>query len=593
MVPSEELREAADAGAGLHREARVPPPRRSSPTSSSPLFRGGARGTSTLLAQTLYVSGHHRRVLHLLQRTKLIEMDGRFRYLGAKCLAACQLWDECLEMLGDGEGEDPATLQEQGLESPELKGCKINMYSAFCLLRGKVYLALENRPKAVQWLRASVASDPFCHEAFSLLVEGHLLTAEQEQQLLSSIAFPDSARWLELVYRCQCKSYGQETLMEGYLTELEPSSSSSEAPKQEPPGPSPSAAAAAATGTPSPPSSSSSSPFDLTGNSDVVSCRANWLYHQGRYQECHALTTGLLGSDPYDTGCLPTHLAAALQLNRKNELFIRGHRLVEEYPDSAVSWFAAGCYHTCVRQHSTARRYFGKCTALDQSFAPAWVAFGGAFAELDESDQAVSAYRTAARLFPGLHHPVLGIAMEYQRMNNLSLAKEMFLQVKAICPTDALVCNELGVLLYREGQHREAEEYLRRALDLVPKPTAPVWEPTLVNLGHALRKQQRFQEALGCYGDALGIAPSSPGTYVAIGYTNHLAGNLEEAIENYHKALGLRPEDSFAADMLAVAVEEECNAYSQELVRGGPASAAGLRAGSSASAGANKALLVS
>ena len=549
---------------------------------------GSEPGDVYLLAQTLYVSRQYRRVLHLLQRTKLVEMDGRFRYLGAKCLAECQLWDECLDMLGDGEGEDPKSLQEQGLESLELVGCKINMYSAFCLLRGKVYLALENRTKAVHWLKASVTSDPFCHEAFSLLVEGHLLTAEQEQQLLSSITFPENARWLELVYRCQCKSYGQETFMEGYLAELEPSSSSTpqqgprQQQEQQQPGPSP--PAAAATGIPS-----SSPSFDLTGNSDVVSCRADWLYHQGRYQECHTLTTGLLGSDPYDTGCLPTHLAAALQLGRKNELFIRGHKLVEEYPDSAVSWFAVGCYHTCVRQHSTARRYFGKCTSLDQSFAPAWVAFGGAFAELDESDQAVSAYRTAVRLFPGLHHPLLGIAMEYQRMNNLSLAKEMFLQVQAICPTDALVCNELGVLLYREGQHREAEEYLRRALDLVPKPTAPVWEPTLVNLGHVLRKQLRFREALDCYGAALGIAPSSPGTYVAIGYTNHLAGNLEEAIENYHKALGLRPEDSFAADMLAVAVEEECNAYSQELVRGGSASGAGHVGSSSA----GKVLLVS
>lgn len=37
---------------------------------------------------------------------------------------------------------------------------------------------------------------------------------------------------------------------------------------------------------------------------------------------------------------------------------------------------------------SQARRYFGKATALDRGFAPAWVAFGHAFAAQDESDQA-------------------------------------------------------------------------------------------------------------------------------------------------------------------------------------------------------------
>lgn len=35
--------------------------------------------------------------------------------------------------------------------------------------------------------------------------------------------------------------------------------------------------------------------------------------------------------------------------------------------------------------------------------------------------QAMAAYRTAARLFPGLHLPVLGMGMEYSAMNNLQV----------------------------------------------------------------------------------------------------------------------------------------------------------------------------
>ena len=41
----------------------------------------------------------------------------------------------------------------------------------------------------------------------------------------------------------------------------------------------------------------------------------------------------------------------------------------------------------------------------------------------------MAAYRTANRLFPGLHMPLMGMGMEYQRMNNLHLAEQMFLQV--------------------------------------------------------------------------------------------------------------------------------------------------------------------
>ena len=41
----------------------------------------------------------------------------------------------------------------------------------------------------------------------------------------------------------------------------------------------------------------------------------------------------------------------------------------------------------------------------------------------------MAAYRTAARLFPGLHLPLVGMGMEYQRMNNLHLAEQLFEQV--------------------------------------------------------------------------------------------------------------------------------------------------------------------
>ena len=62
-------------------------------------------------------------------------------------------------------------------------------------------------------------------------------------------------------------------------------------------------------------------------------------------------------------------------------------RLVEEYPERAVAWFGVGCYYMCTRQFDSARRYFGKSTALDPKFAPAWIGFGNAFAAQDESDQ--------------------------------------------------------------------------------------------------------------------------------------------------------------------------------------------------------------
>ncbi len=45
-------------------------------------------------------------------------------------------------------------------------------------------------------------------------------------------------------------------------------------------------------------------------------------------QECFALTSDLLERDPYALEAMPVHLAAALELGKKNELFLKAHKCV-------------------------------------------------------------------------------------------------------------------------------------------------------------------------------------------------------------------------------------------------------------------------
>lgn len=71
---------------------------------------------------------------------------------------------------------------------------------------------------------------------------------------------------------------------------------------------------------------------------------------------------------------------------------------MEEYPDRAVSWYGVACYYLCIGRYENARRYFGKATIVDASFAPAWLGFGHAFAAQDESDQVNAADISPAHL---------------------------------------------------------------------------------------------------------------------------------------------------------------------------------------------------
>ncbi|KAG1366329.1 hypothetical protein COCNU_13G001190 [Cocos nucifera] len=129
-----------------------------------------------------------------------------------------------------------------------------------------------------------------------------------------------------------------------------------------------------------------------------------------------------------------------------------------------------------------------KSTSLDETFAPAWIGSGNAHTALQEADQAMSAFRTAAHLFPGCHLPALYMGMECMQTHNFKLAEQVFLQAKAVCPFDPLFYNELGVVAYHMKEYQKAVQWFEMTLDHVASSLSDIWEPTLVNLAHAQRK---------------------------------------------------------------------------------------------------------
>eukprot|EP00698_Gefionella_okellyi_P008600 TRINITY_DN2138_c0_g1_i2.p2 TRINITY_DN2138_c0_g1~~TRINITY_DN2138_c0_g1_i2.p2 ORF type:complete len:259 (-),score=55.59 TRINITY_DN2138_c0_g1_i2:15-791(-) len=231
-------------------------------------------------------------------------------------------------------------------------------------------------------------------------------------------------------------------------------------------------------------------------------------------------------------------------------------------PGTALAWHAVGCYYLTLGKHEQARRALVRATAADGSFAPAWLAFGQAFAMADETDQALAAYRTAHRLFPGSPVPLLCVGIEYLRANNLALADQHFLSAREISPQDAYVLHELGVVAYKTGNYPYAQQMFEEALRCAVKLSGggtltPVWEPTVFSLGHAYRKQLLFVQALDQYQLALSLSPLNPSIYAAMGFAHHLNSNPRTAIDFYHKALAQKPDDAMISALLTRALDEE------------------------------------
>jgi len=299
------------------------------------------------------------------------------------------------------------------------------------------------------------------------------------------------------------------------------------------------------------------------------------LSREGRHHEAYALAKSVLDRDLFNMRLLPVYLSIAVKLRKKNEVFILGHKLMEKRPEDAESWYAAGCYYFITEQYASARNFFGKATSLNKMFAPAWVAFAHAFAMQSETDQAMAAYRTAARLFPGLPQPVLGMALEYARMNNLGLAQKMCSMAYAKNPHDAALLLESGVIAYRNAKYEEALQLLKKAVDAFHEADEDR-EVALVNLGHCYRKLGMFGQSIEILTRALALDAYQPGTYSALAYAYHLAGDPINAVDAYHKALSLHPEDPFATSMLEIALRESEPLTLDRLVVAGDSTTSGM-----------------
>ncbi|RMZ56557.1 hypothetical protein APUTEX25_001404 [Auxenochlorella protothecoides] len=383
------------------------------------------------LAQGFYCSGQHRRCLHLLRTTQLLDKDVRIRYLAARCMLASGELDECLELLGGEEAAGPGDLQ-LGALPPSSPGT-VSYLSVVCMLRGRVYDAQENFQRGTAWYHAALQADPFNYEAFHTLVGSHRLTPAEEAELLDSLAIPPEHGWLGLLYAARSRQHDAGSRVEAALDALE-----NVAPNMQ-------ASVAGGAGAPGP----------------------------TKTPPAPAASPGRLGPQ---------------------------------------------------REPAT----------LATTPPPLQQAGGGA----GGGDGAAPA-------------PGWGLAgnVDAQRM----------------CPSDPGVCNELGVLAFRSRQYDTAAQWFRIALACVPSHQSAAWEPALVNLGHALRKARRWDEAAEAFERALGARRGVPGTHTALAFTYQLQGRTGEAVEQYHIALGLAPDDTFAAEMLALAVEEDVGAFMDSL----------------------------
>ena len=113
-------------------------------------------------------------------------------YIAAKSLHTAGDDEDALNLLDSGE---PLLrkMEISDVSSPlsgELStGMEGSTLASIYLLKGHILEALDNQPAASEAFQSALRQDVFCYEAFEALVQHQMLSAKEEEDLLSSLPF--------------------------------------------------------------------------------------------------------------------------------------------------------------------------------------------------------------------------------------------------------------------------------------------------------------------------------------------------------------------------------------------------------------------
>ncbi|QRV89813.1 cell division control protein [Ceratobasidium sp. AG-Ba] len=454
--------------------------------------------------------------------SRLVDVSVACRYLAAQCQVKTGNWTEAMEMLGDSNPF--AGSSNSGSTIPNSDG-GIKVEASMCYLRGLLMLRLNRADRAKECLLEALALDVKCYEAFELLIGGEMMGVDEEWALIEGLAYheqaQDQADFVKLMYTTRLKKFKHSVEIDTARRRL-------------------------------------MDEYDLAENPDVLFGHADALYAQYRWADCFAVTSRILELEAVHPSTLPLHLACMAALpHLHSRLFLLAHDLVAHEPDSPSSWYAVGLWYLAARRHGEAKKYFSKTSLMDPRFGPAWIAFAHAFAYEGEHDQAIVAYSTSARLFPGSHLPQLFIGMEHIQLSNMQLAESHLAAAIALCDTDPVLLNEIGVVSYENRRYEEALRHFSNAVSRAGEVRASqtIWSTLYLNQAHTYRKLGRLQEAKSGYMRVLELEPRHAIAISSLGMTHHSLFELDDAMARYHEGLAIEPLSAHVIDLLNNAVQ--------------------------------------
>ena len=158
---------------------------------------------------------------------------------------------------------------------------------------------------------------------------------------------------------------------------------------------------------------------------------------------------------------------------------------------------------------------------------------------LGREDDASKQFEESFRLTP--HREELVHGLRLQRMGNVKEAERIYRDVLLRDPDNVDALRLLAGVAMRAKQWGDAEVLLEKALDKAPD-FAQGW----LDLGQARQEQDRTDDALEAFAQAMRLEPGKPNAYASAATTNAMAGRHDEALRLFDEALRRKPDHAGA-----------------------------------------------
>jgi anaphase-promoting complex subunit 6 len=467
------------------------------------------------LAKCLYLNKEYSRCVNLIQKYNMVYFNLNFLILIGQALYNCEDYESLISFLE----KDPITFEAPLNNKSDTKF----LHSIRYLLIGKAYEMQENKQPAIRNYLLSLQNDPNNIEAFDILLNHQLLNLESKNNLLSTLSFSNDNNWLYDYF----KSKIDDNIYMTGKSDIEIQENENE---------------------------EKANVMDIlykNEDQDLMKMEAEKYFIARDYTNTFNKLKKINEEDFYNLEIIPMLCSCMIELNKVGELYSLAYKLANNCGDKFISWYAVGCYYYSIKKFDLSRKYFLKCNQLNKNFPEGWIALGNSYAGQDESDQALNAYRTCLRLFPGCHYSNLYIGMEFIRTNNFKTAFITFQNALLLSVNDPLIYNEIGVVYYKQRQFDEAEKFFLKGVSICNNEDRSITTQTLIlNLGHCYKKMKRFKEALQLYIKLYCIDSRNIDVLNAIGTTLAFLGNNNLALEYLHKANFIKSNDNYSIGMI-------------------------------------------